>query len=41
MTSPLGDQAPVAGMPRIGDSAPSFTAETTQGPINFPGDYSG
>ncbi len=28
-------------MPRIGDKAPSFTAVTTQGPINFPGDYSG
>lgn len=28
-------------MPRIGDPAPSFTAETTQGPINFPADYSG
>jgi len=28
-------------MPRIGDPAPSFTAETTQGPINFPADYVG
>ncbi|MEZ5174284.1 MAG: peroxiredoxin [Bacteroidia bacterium] len=28
-------------MPRIGDQAPSFTAETTQGEINFPSDYSG
>lgn len=28
-------------MPRIGDPAPSFTAETTQGPINFPADYAG
>jgi len=33
--------APVAGMPRIGDPAPSFTAVTTQGEINFPGDYLG
>ncbi len=28
-------------MPRIGDKAPSFMAKTTQGDINFPGDYSG
>ncbi len=28
-------------MPRIGDAAPSFKAVTTQGPINFPGDYKG
>ena len=28
-------------MPRIGDAAPKFTAVTTQGEINFPGDYSG
>jgi peroxiredoxin (alkyl hydroperoxide reductase subunit C) len=28
-------------MPRIGDTAPSFTADSTQGPINFPADYSG
>jgi peroxiredoxin (alkyl hydroperoxide reductase subunit C) len=28
-------------MPRIGDKAPEFTAVTTQGPINFPADYSG
>ncbi len=28
-------------MPRIGDQAPSFTAETTQGQINFPEDYAG
>ncbi|WP_137147380.1 peroxiredoxin [Mycolicibacterium sp. CR10] len=28
-------------MPRIGDAAPSFTADTTQGEINFPADYLG
>ena len=31
----------VVSMPRIGDKAPEFTAVTTQGEINFPGDYSG
>lgn len=28
-------------LPRIGDTAPSFTAVTTQGTINFPEDYKG
>ena len=28
-------------MPLIGDKAPSFTAETTQGKINFPEDFKG
>ena len=28
-------------MPRIGDPAPVFTAQTTQGEIHFPGDYAG
>ncbi len=28
-------------MPRIGDPAPSFTAATTQGEVNFPADYRG
>jgi peroxiredoxin (alkyl hydroperoxide reductase subunit C) len=31
----------IIGMPRIGDPAPPFTAVSTQGPINFPADYSG
>lgn len=31
----------VYSMPRIGDAAPRFTAVTTQGEINFPGDYKG
>ncbi|MCK4529990.1 MAG: peroxiredoxin, partial [Candidatus Marinimicrobia bacterium] len=28
-------------MPLIGDDAPAFTAQTTQGTINFPEDYKG
>ena len=40
MTTPE-TSAPIAGMPRIGEPAPSFTAMSTQGPINFPGDYAG
>ncbi|MDR2011257.1 MAG: peroxiredoxin [Bacteroidales bacterium] len=31
----------VITMPRIGDPAPQFTADTTQGKINFPADYKG
>lgn len=31
----------ITSMPRIGDKAPSFTAKTTQGDINFPQDYTG
>lgn len=34
-------EAPVTSMPRIGDKAPAFTAQTTQGEINFPQDYEG
>jgi peroxiredoxin (alkyl hydroperoxide reductase subunit C) len=34
-------QEQVLSMPRIGDKAPSFTAVTTQGDINFPQDYTG
>ncbi|WP_201274569.1 peroxiredoxin [Mycolicibacterium sp. CH28] len=40
MTTPEAP-APITGMPRIGDTAPPFTAVTTQGPINFPADYAG
>ena len=36
----LIDTPPIT-MPRIGDAAPAFTAESTQGPINFPADYQG
>ena len=35
------DDAPRGRMPRIGDRAPEFSAVTTQGQINFPGDYAG
>lgn len=31
----------MVAMPRIGDKAPEFKATTTQGEINFPGDYKG
>ncbi len=31
----------IIAMPRIGDKAPSFKAVTTQGPVNFPDDYTG
>jgi hypothetical protein len=34
-------QAVAYAMPRIGDKAPSFTAVTTQGEINFPEQYAG
>jgi len=33
--------APATSMPRIGDPAPTFTANSTQGAVNFPGDYAG
>ena len=35
------NQDNLKAMPRIGDKAPSFTAKTTQGTINFPEDYKG
>lgn len=35
------NQENTVSMPRIGDKAPSFTAKTTQGTINFPEDYAG
>jgi alkyl hydroperoxide reductase subunit AhpC len=34
-------EATAVTMPRIGDPAPAFSAETTQGPVNFPNDYAG
>lgn len=34
-------QQEVFSMPRINEDAPAFTAETTQGTINFPSDYKG
>jgi peroxiredoxin (alkyl hydroperoxide reductase subunit C) len=37
----MDEQTKTYGMPLIGDPAPAFTAKTTQGEINFPGDYKG
>ncbi len=37
-TTPAAAAAP---MPRIGDTAPAFVAQTTQGEIDFPADYAG
>lgn len=37
----VAPQAPAAQMPIIGQVAPSFVAETTQGTIKFPEDYKG
>lgn len=41
MTTSTELAAATTPMPRIGDPAPEFTAQTTQGEINFPGDYNG
>jgi peroxiredoxin (alkyl hydroperoxide reductase subunit C) len=41
MQESVAPPAEAATMPRIGDPAPAFTAMTTQGEIDFPGDYSG
>jgi peroxiredoxin (alkyl hydroperoxide reductase subunit C) len=37
----LNEEQVIVTMPRIGDPAPSFSAVTTQGNINFPSDYHG
>ena len=37
----LQEQEKVISIPRIGDKAPEFKAVTTQGIVNFPGDYKG
>jgi len=37
----FAEEAAAAHLPLIGDDAPAFTAKTTQGTINFPGDYKG
>ena len=36
-----GEEIDVPRVPLIGEKAPAFTAETTQGPITFPDDYAG
>ena len=35
------EEVKVTGIPRIGDIAPSFEAQTTMGPIKFPDDFKG
>ncbi|MBR4064857.1 MAG: peroxiredoxin [Tidjanibacter sp.] len=37
----MENNLPTQQMPRLGDTAPSFTALTTEGIINFPEDYHG
>ena len=34
-------EVPVYKMPLLGEDAPSFTAQTTQGQIDFPNDFKG
>ncbi len=41
MTETTSPAQTIFAMPRIGDPAPEFTADTTQGPISFPGHYNG
>ena len=38
---PTPQESPSSKHPLIGDSAPAFDAETTEGPIHFPKDYTG
>lgn len=40
-STPLFATAPASHVPLIGETAPAFTAQTTQGPIKFPEDYQG
>ena len=35
------EETTIKSLPRIGEKAPSFKAVTTQGPIDFPGQYEG
>lgn len=37
--SGFGQETKLRSIPLLGDPAPSFTAQSTQGMINFPGDY--
>ena len=37
----MSQEKEIQVMPRIGDKAPSFVAQSTTGEINFPEDYTG